>query len=159
MLKDEVKGAILEHAYTIVQCTDTLNAYLKYSQLTAKEYEELMELAKKELGVSTEDEKTEARLLNIEHKLTEVTGRIEKLEAGHTEVPTAPTGNTAEDPIEAYPGMEYVLNKFYYDSADGGIYQCIYGGENGDGHFVSPELPHTLAPVCFKYIKDKEVNH
>ena len=157
MLKDELKGAILEHAYTIVQCTDMLNAYLKYSQLTAKEYEELMELAKKELGVSTEDEKTEARILNIEHKLAEVTKIIEQLESGHAEVPTAPTGNTADDPIAAYPGMEYVLNKFYYDSADGGIYQCIYGGENGDGHFTSPELPHTLTPICFKFIKKKSL--
>lgn len=155
MLKDELKSAIMEHSYTIVQCTNMLNAYLKYSQLTAKEYEELMELAKKELGVSTEDEKTEARILNIEHKLTEVTKIIEKLEAGHTEVPTVPTGNSADDPIEAYPGMEYVLNKFYFDSSDGGIYQCVYGGENGDGHFTSPELPHVLTPVCFKFIKTK----
>lgn len=56
---------------------------------------------------------------------------------------------TAENPITAARGMEYVYGRYYRDPEDGAIYLCQRSGEASGGKVVLQYLPHELAGQYF----------
>ena len=59
---------------------------------------------------------------------------------------------TADDPIPAAAGMDYILGKFYLDPADGKTYRCTREGM-ADGETVNLQfLPHELVGQYFELI-------
>ena len=59
---------------------------------------------------------------------------------------------TAEDPIPAVRGMEYVYGKHYLDGEDGNIYLCTRIGEADGGKIVLQYLPHELVGQYFAVV-------
>ena len=57
---------------------------------------------------------------------------------------------TAEDPIPAVKGMEYVYGLYYLDPEDGKIYLCKRTGEEEGGKVVLQYLPHDLIGQYFE---------
>ena len=59
---------------------------------------------------------------------------------------------TADDPIPAAAGMDYILGKFYLDPDDGKTYRCSREGM-ADGETVNLQfLPHELVGQYFEAI-------
>ena len=59
---------------------------------------------------------------------------------------------TADDPIPAAAGMDYIAGKFYLDPADGKTYRCTREGM-ADGETVNLQfLPHELVGQYFELI-------
>ena len=59
---------------------------------------------------------------------------------------------TADDPIPAAAGMDYILGKFYLDPDDGKTYRCSREGM-ADGETVNLQfLPHELVGQYFELI-------
>ena len=59
---------------------------------------------------------------------------------------------TADDPIPAAAGMDYILGKFYLDPDDGKTYRCSRPGM-ADGETVNLQfLPHELVGQYFELI-------
>ena len=59
---------------------------------------------------------------------------------------------TADDPIPAAAGMDYILGKFYIDPDDGKTYRCTREGM-ADGETVNLQfLPHELVGQYFELI-------
>lgn len=59
---------------------------------------------------------------------------------------------TADDPIPAAAGMDYILGKFYLDPDDGKTYRCTREGM-ADGETVNLQfLPHELVGQYFELI-------
>ena len=59
---------------------------------------------------------------------------------------------TADDPIPAAAGMDYIVGKFYLDPEDGKVYQCIRPGM-ADGETVNLQfLPHELVGQYFQAV-------
>lgn len=57
---------------------------------------------------------------------------------------------TADNPITADRGMEYVYGKYYRDPEDGKIYICRRTGEADGGTIVLHFLPHELVGQYFE---------
>ena len=57
---------------------------------------------------------------------------------------------TADKPISAARGMEYVYGLYYLDPEDGGIYRCARTGETEGGKVVLQYLPHELVGMYFE---------
>ena len=57
---------------------------------------------------------------------------------------------TAEDPIPAVRGMEYVYGLYYKDEEDGKVYRCVRSGEAEGGVVTLQYLPHELVGQYFK---------
>ena len=59
---------------------------------------------------------------------------------------------TADDPIPAAAGMDYILGKFYLDPDDGKTYRCTREGM-ADGETVNLQfLPHQLVGQYFEAV-------
>ena len=59
---------------------------------------------------------------------------------------------TADDPIPAAAGMDYILGKFYLDPDDGKTYRCTREGM-ADGETVNLQfLPHELVGQYFEAV-------
>ena len=59
---------------------------------------------------------------------------------------------TADDPIPAAAGMDYIVGKFYLDPVDGKTYRCTREGM-ADGETVNLQfLPHELVGQYFELI-------
>lgn len=59
-------------------------------------------------------------------------------------------GTTADDPITAARGMEYVYGKYYLDPEDGVTYICRREGEADGGTIALAYLPHELVGHYFE---------
>ena len=57
---------------------------------------------------------------------------------------------TAENPITAVRGMEYVYGKHYLDPEDEEIYLCVRTGEAEGGKIILQYLPHELVGQYFQ---------
>lgn len=60
---------------------------------------------------------------------------------------------TAEDPIPAAKGMDYVYGKYYRDPEDGKLYLCKRTGEEDGGVINLQYLPHELIGQYFEVIE------
>ena len=59
---------------------------------------------------------------------------------------------TAEDPIPAVAGMDYIVGRFYLDLDDGKIYRCSRTGMS-DGETINLQyLPHQLIGQYFEEV-------
>ena len=61
---------------------------------------------------------------------------------------------TAEDPIPAARGMEYIYGLYYADPEDGKAYLCRRDGEEEGGKIVLQFLPHELVGQYFEAVKE-----
>lgn len=59
---------------------------------------------------------------------------------------------TAEDPIPAAKGMDYVYGKYYRDPEDGKLYLCKRTGEEDGGVINLQYLPHELIGQYFEEV-------
>ena len=57
---------------------------------------------------------------------------------------------TADNPIAAVRGMEYVYGLYYQDPEDGKLYLCARTGEAEGGRVVLQYLPHELTGLYFQ---------
>lgn len=63
---------------------------------------------------------------------------------------------TAEDPIPAISGMDYIVGKFYFDPEDGRTYRCSREGM-ADGDVINLQyLPHELSGQYFVLVTEEE---
>lgn len=60
---------------------------------------------------------------------------------------------TAEDPIPAAKGMDYIYGKYYRDPEDGKLYLCKRTGEEDGGVINLQFLPHELIGQYFEVIE------
>ena len=60
---------------------------------------------------------------------------------------------TAEDPIPAAKGMDYVYGKYYSDPEDGKLYLCKRTGEEDGGTINLQYLPHELIGQYFEAVE------
>lgn len=65
-------------------------------------------------------------------------------------IPSSNAEGTAEDPISAERGMEYVYGKYYLDPETDGIYLCARAGEEAGGKITLSYLPHELVGQYFE---------
>ena len=56
---------------------------------------------------------------------------------------------SADDPITAVRGMEYVYGRYYLDPEDGAVYLCTRAGEAEGGAVILQYLPHELVGQYF----------
>ena len=57
---------------------------------------------------------------------------------------------TADDPVPAARGMEYVYGRYYRDEEDGKVYRCVRTGETEGGTVILQYLPHELVGQYFE---------
>ena len=90
------------------------------------------------------------QLYRVKQPHTSQTGwEPENVPAMWTAINQANTG-TADDPIPAVRGMEYVYGKHYHDPEDGQIYLCKRTGESDGGTVTLQFLPHELVGHYFE---------
>ena len=114
-----IKEEIEKESYTITESEETIGNLYARKNITAEQYNDLMDLASKlEVNSSTDQEQIlyvslEKRVSNIESDINSIK---EKLMEEGIEIPGEdnPDGSQ-ENPIEAYRGMIYYQNKYYKD--------------------------------------------
>lgn len=161
-LYETLKNAINNKSYTLLEAETLLNAYFKQLQLSADQYNELMELKDQLLTPnSAEDEEKIARV-QLEKRVEALETKIAAIEKaiaeGSTEIetPEEPDG-TKDNPILAYAGMTYYKDKYYKDPADGKTYICTREDRNAQDE-VQPiyYTPSQLVGHYFALVEESE---
>lgn len=146
-------------AYTEVSAKRNIGRFLSYQQITAEEYDELMEYANS-LAANTDDGEINVRLVALETDVkslkSEVQAIKEAVESGGTTVTNPDSGSEqtgeTDDPIDAYRGMTYYKDKYYRDSEDGQVYKCYRDSDTDPGAGVQLNyLPHELVNIYFYF--------
>lgn len=144
-------------AYTEVSAKRNIGRFLARQQITAEEYDELMEYADS-LAPNDSNGEINVRLVTLENDVealkTEVQAIKEVVESGGgtvAEPDAGPTGD-ALNPIEAYRGMTYYKDKYYRDPEDGQIYKCYRDSDTEPGTGIRLDyLPHELVNLYFYF--------
>lgn len=154
-LYDQMVEQMDKGAYTSVKARETINAFLAQQQISAEEYEALMEKARG-LDVNPGNAEMILRVVALEETVAmlkkEVAAIKEAVSSGSTEVPEPDPGQTGTemDPIDAVRGMTYYKDKYYRDPDDGQVYQCCRDSDTEPGTGVAlAYLPHELVDIYF----------
>lgn len=146
-------------AYTEVSAKITIGNLYARQQLTAEEYNALMDLADG-LAANTPDGDTLARLVALENTVVTLQKELDVLKeavaSGSTEIPEPDPGQTGaeDDPIDAVRGMTYYKDKYYRDPDDGQVYQCYRDNDATPGTGVAlAYLPHELINIYFYFVR------
>lgn len=144
-------------AYTEVSAKRNIGRFLSRQQITAEEYDQLMEYADG-LAPNTDDGEINVRLVSLETGMdalkTEVEAIKKAVESGGGTVTEPDAGQTGEtdDPIDAYRGMTYYKDKYYRDSEDKQVYKCFRDSDTDPGSGVQLNyLPHELVNIYFYF--------
>lgn len=154
---DDMKSAIEQGFYTLLDAQGLLNGYFMQLQITEDQYNELMDMAKK-LNPNDSDDEEKIWKTKMEKRMDEMAAEIkaikETMESGGTIVPE-PSGQagTAADPITAYRGMTYEKGKYYEDPEKGNeIYLCTYNESVSTEPTVTINgLPHEYVNIYFNW--------
>lgn len=161
-LYETLKNAIYNKGYTLLEAETLLNSYFRQLQITADQYNELMELKDQFLTPnSAEDEENIARV-QLEKRVEALEARLDAIEKAVTEggteieTPEEPDG-TKDNPILAYAGMTYYKDKYYKDPADGKTYICTREDRNAQDE-VQPiyYTPSQLVGHYFALVEESE---
>lgn len=143
--------------YTEVSAKRNIGRYLGHQQITAEEYDELMNYAST-LSPNDSDGEINVRLVTLENDVktlkTEVQAIKEAVESGGGTVTEPEEGQTGEidDPIDAYRGMTYYKDKYYRDSEDKQVYKCFRDSDTDPGTGIQLNyLPHELVNIYFYF--------
>lgn len=161
-LYETLKNAINNKSYTLLEAETLLNSYFRQLQISADQYNELMELKDEVLTAnSAEDEENIARV-QLEKRVEALEARLDAIEKavaeGSTEIetPEEPDG-TKENPITAYAGMTYYKDKYYKDPADGKTYICTREDRDTEDKVVPLYYtPSQLVGHYFALVEESE---
>lgn len=155
-LYDDVKNAIEQKYYSLLDAQGILNAFLGQLQITADQYEELMELADELLSPNTASDEEEIEKVQLQKRLESIEARLDALEKaveeGGTDIetPEEPDGSTKENPITAYAGMTYFKGKYYKDPTDKKVYICTRDRDDQPGTGIALYYtPSKLVNIYF----------
>ena len=155
-LYDDVKNAIEQKYYSLLDAQGILNAFLGQLQITAEQYEELMELADKLLNPNTTSDEENIEKVQLQKRLEAIETRLDALEKavteGGTEIekPIEPDGSSKENAITAYAGMTYYKGKYYKDPTDENVYICTRDRDDQPGTGISLYYtPSQLVNIYF----------
>lgn len=154
-LYDDVKNAIEQKYYSLLDAQGILNAFLGQLQITAEQYEELMELADKLLNPNTTSDEENIEKVQLQKRLEAIETRLDALEKavseGNTEIekPAEPDGSSKENAITAYAGMTYYKGKYYKDPTDSKVYICTRDRDDQPGTGIA--LYYTPAQLVNIY--------
>lgn len=155
-LYDDVKNAIQQKYYSLLDAQGILNAFLGQLQITAEQYEELMELADELLNPNNADDEENIEKVQLQKRLESIETRLDALEKavteGGTEIekPTEPDGSTKENAITAYAGMTYYKGKYYKDPVDKQVYICTRDRDDQPGTGIALYYtPSQLVNIYF----------
>lgn len=155
-LYDDVKNAIEQKYYSLLDAQGILNAFLGQLQITAEQYEELMELADKLLNPNTTSDEENIERVQLQKRLEAIETRLDALEKavseGGTEIekPSEPDGSSKENAITAYAGMTYYKGKYYKDPTDSKVYICTRDRDDQPGTGIALYYtPSQLVNIYF----------
>lgn len=155
-LYDDVKNAIQQKYYSLLDAQGILNVFLRQLQITADQYEELMELADELLNPNSESDEEKIEKVQLEKRLEAIETRLDALEKaveeGGTEIekPETPDGSTKETAITAYAGMTYYKGKYYKDPTDEQVYICTRDRDDQPGTGIALYYtPSQLVNIYF----------
>ena len=155
-LYDDVKNAIEQKYYSLLDAQGILNAFLGQLQITAEQYEELMELADKLLNPNTTSDEENIEKVQLQKRLEAIETRLDALEKavteGGTEIekPIEPDGSSKENAITAYAGMTYYKGKYYKDPTDSKVYICTRDRDDQPGTGIALNYtPSQLVNIYF----------
>lgn len=155
-LYDDVKNAIQQKYYSLLDAQGILNAFLGQLQITAEQYEELMELADKLLNPNNADDEENIEKVQLQKRLESIETRLDALEKavaeGGTEIekPSEPDGSSKETAITAYAGMTYFKGKYYKDPTDEKVYICTRDRDDQPGTGIALYYtPSQLVNIYF----------
>lgn len=155
-LYDDVKNAIEQKYYSLLDAQGILNAFLGQLQITAEQYEELMELADKLLNPNTTSDEENIERVQLQKRLEAIETRLDALEnavsEGNTEIekPDEPDGSSKENAITAYAGMTYYKGKYYKDPTDSKVYICTRDRDDQPGTGIALYYtPSQLVNIYF----------
>ena len=155
-LYDDVKNAIQQKYYSLLDAQGVLNAFMKQLQLTAEQYDELMELADKLLNPNNASDEENIEKVQLEKRLEAIEAKLDALEkaveegGSEIEKPTEPDGSSKENAITAYAGMTYYKGKYYKDPTDKKVYICTRDRDDQPGTGIALYYtPSQLVNIYF----------
>lgn len=146
-----MKAEMEKGTYTLVEASETIALFLTHKQITRTEYDELYELCDT-LRVNSSEDEDENWKVGINMSIQSLEKRVTSLETllAHTPEtdPDEPDGSK-DNPYEAYRGLIYYKDKYYYDSEDSSLYICTR-----DSVIQLHYMPHELIGHYFAKVED-----
>lgn len=146
-----MKTEMEKGSYVLAEASEMIALFLTHNQITRGEYDELYELCDT-LEVNSPEDEDENWKVGVNTSIQNLEKRVKSLETllAHTPEtdPDEPDGSK-ENPFEAYGGLIYYKDKYYYDIEDSSLYICTR-----DSVIQLYYMPHELIGHYFAKVED-----
>lgn len=146
-----MKTEMEKGSYVLSEASEMIALFLTHNQITRGEYDELYELCDT-LEVNSPEDEDENWKVGVNTSIQNLEKRVKSLETllAHTPEtdPDEPDGSK-ENPFEAYGGLIYYKDKYYYDIEDSSLYICTR-----DSVIQLYYMPHELIGHYFAKVED-----
>lgn len=146
-----MKTEMEKGSYTLAEAGEMIALFLTHNQITRGEYDELYELCDT-LEVNSHEDEDENWKVGINVSIQNLEKRVASLETllAHTPEtdPDEPDGSK-DNPYDAYIGLIYYKDKYYYDIEDSSLYICTR-----DSVIQLYYMPHELIGHYFAKVED-----
>lgn len=146
-----MKTEMEKGSYVLAEASEMIALFLTHNHITRGEYDELYELCDT-LEVNSPEDEDENWKVGVNTSIQNLEKRVKSLETllAHTPEtdPDEPDGSK-ENPFEAYGGLIYYKDKYYYDIEDSSLYICTR-----DSVIQLYYMPHELIGHYFAKVED-----